>query len=1138
MINLHPKNAIWLVSDDQVVPEFIKAVAIVRDQYKRMYGAQVRSTPEERIDAAFRYGISFKNWSVSDVQLLLEFTFRSNTVNLGAIDPSLRDMPEAYDAALSQFFRLAFITLWSRKIFLAPLGIQTVTHSPILFDNLCEKLDVECLTTIRGVHPESELDSIFKRQEFNNGSSRVNFWLRLLLSTTAYTVEDLTPEDVTALFYGAVGSGELPLRRYYVIDFLLTLTAHDPAKKAMVEEIVNQHQIAKQTNKIERVYKGRRIPVKAKSKSTAERAYDASFEVARELAAGMRQFEFGEVFKKYFPSHRLKEVFSVGEDGDYLPFYDGSHPQVKKFSYFIDRLFKSFTKSKRLQSASNYVFMLGLLQSYLLGYLPGFYIGRDGSLVDYPITLNDFNCTLFFTRESVFIDGVIKFAKQPPRTFLGYMQEFSRVNNWAPETLYARVLIAQGFCEYIELHNLVLPDANQFKCNFTTACYPPIEKKSGTDKRPVPRPYFSTFISMLYSLEYLVEHINNMPSYEGQDELDINYGVLNGVLYQPSTVELLNSHALAGLFSRNVSGLDEVNQKLLNYTPIFYYEGQIFTFKFLPRFYKLVELEIRNELVKRISPNEVRLTQLMCETGLRQQHLIWLDKDKYDCVLDRYRKSPLAPLFVSSDKSHGEWTAIVTMKAIEIMDRQRKWYNSCTSASYQHDLWYGMTEGSKFGKYKPLFRNAGDSDTNWFNHRHFPLFMLILQYFIKVEMADDSGEDLVFIKSKDGFQKPFEEYNALYLHKLAVNDLRSPHTPHALRAGFVSEAIRFLPPSIIGQYMTGQTEALVWYYAIFDGDDLPDHQQLLMDYMLKAYDKLDKGDAPELAETVMKLHGRLMKNIEKDPVEAIKVHGLMSLAGVKDEHNGLEVLRAKRYTELAYNNCHICPFGNRCPKEVIAQYGPNSPCALCPYAIRGVDHLPAVSAEKDKAKEVMQGVLDKLKEYQRLKASARNPQTLENLNAEYDHHAREAYALEAVEQQLVHMAQRGEAKSFFLAEKEGLMAHFQKVQLSESEHLLKRLVDVQNFPDVSSPRLDAQFARMRMMMLVQDGKYDELLKPSDRAPSHQLASQISSMMTAGVLDVRDVMRISHAATNTTIDAKPTLLISASMCAAQWRTDVG
>ncbi len=98
--------------------------------------------------------------------------------------------------------------------------------------------------------------------------------------------------------------------------------------------------------------------------------------------------------------------------------------------------------------------------------------------------------------------------------------------------------------------------------------------------------------------------------------------------------------------------------------------------------------------------------------------------------------------------------------------------------------------------------------------------------------------------------------------------------------------------------------------------------------MLKAYDKLDKGDAPELAETVMKLHGRLMKNIEKDPVEAIKVHGLMSLAGVKDEHNGLEVLRAKRYTELAYNNCHICPFGNRCPKEVIAQYGPNSPCAL------------------------------------------------------------------------------------------------------------------------------------------------------------------------------------------------------------------
>lgn len=1128
MINLHPTDAIWLVPDEEVVPQFIKAVASVRDLYKRYFGAQIKGTAEESIEAAFRYGISFNEWEVSDIQCLLEFTFRGNELRLGDIDPSLRNLPVGYDAPLSQFFRMVFITLWSRKVFLAPLGIQTISNIPVLFDNLCEKLGIESLMAVRGVHPDSKLDSIFKREEFNNGSSRVSFWLRLLLSTTAYSVDDLSQDDAQDLFRSAYGKGELPLRRYYVTDFLLTLTAEDAAKRAMVEELVNQHQSEKQRNRVTRVYKGRRIRIKAKVKTDAERAHDVSFAVAKEIAAGERHFDFADVFRKYFPSFRLKAIFSVGEDDDHFPFYEESHPQVKKFAYVIDRLYKSFVKSKRLQKSGNHNFLLGVMQSYLLAYLPGFYIGRDSSLENYPTNLNDFNCTVFFTRESVFLSGVIKYEKQPPRTFLGYLQELSFVNKWTPETHYGRILILQEFCEYIELNNLVLPNANLFKCNFTQACYPAIERKSGTVKRPVPRPYFSTFLSMLYSLEYMVEHINNMPRYEGQNEIDINYGVLNGALYQPSMTELLHSHAWAGLLSRAVRGLDEVNQELLNYTPIFYYEGQIFTFKFLPRFYKIIDFEIRGELVKRISPNEVRLTQLMCETGLRQQHLIWLNKDHYDRVLDRYRKSPLAPLFVSSDKSHGEWTAIVRMSAIEIMDRQRKWYNSCSSPSYKDDLWYGMKEGSKFGQYKPLFRNSGDTDSAWFNHRHFPLFLLILQYFIRIEMEDDSGEDLVFIKAEKGCRTPFEEYTAEYLSKLAVNDLTSPHTPHGLRAGFVSEAMRFLPPSIVGEFMTGQSEALVWYYCVLEGDHLPDHQRLLTDYMLKAYDKLDKGDAPELAEAVIKLHSRLMESIEKDPVSAIRTHGLMSLMGGKDEKNGLGVLIAKTYTELAYNNTHICPFGNRCPRDVVEKLGPNSPCSLCPFAIRGVDHLPAVSAQKDKAKEVMKGVLAKLKEYRVLKPTTRNPQALENLNAEYDHHAREAYALEAVEQQLYSMAKNGDVKSFFLVEKQGLMAHFEKVELSEGEHIIKRLVDVQNFPDLSSPQFDAQCARMRMMMLVQEGKYDELFKVSERPESHQLASQISSMMTAGVLDVRDVMRISHASTHGSIQAKPTLSISASM----------
>jgi hypothetical protein len=311
--------------------------------------------------------------------------------------------------------------------------------------------------------------------------------------------------------------------------------------------------------------------------------------------------------------------------------------------------------------------------------------------------------------------------------------------------------------------------------------------------------------------------------------------------------------------------------------------------------------------------------------------------------------------------------------------------------------------------------------------------------------------------------------------------------------------------------MTGQTEELVWYYAIFDGKNMPDHQKLLADYLQKNMEALGQGEAPELAKAVVEMNARLMSSIQKDPMKAIQDHGLVSLTGVRESESGLEVLRAKRYTELAFNNGHICPFGNRCPKEVVEQLGAGQPCSLCPYAIRGVDHLPAVSVEKDKAKEMMAGVLMHIKEYRELKKSAQNTQAIEKLNAEHDRHAREALALEAIEQQLFQMAKNGQHQHLFVKDKQGVIGHYQKVQLTEDEHVLKRLIDVQNFPDATSLTLNTKLAYFRATLLIKEGKIAELLKTDGRSPAHKLASQIGSMLRTGRLDIQDVFRIKKAA---------------------------
>lgn len=1121
MINMDKERAIWLVADEQVSREFRKAVELVRQIYRKEQSISGKSTASQKVDAAFRHGLDVSGWSVVEIQRVLESTFRGSKLRMGDVDASLKGLPASYNEPLSAFFKMVFFTLWGQKVFLAPLSIQTVTHQDKSLDTLCEKLNIECLTMIRSVHPCSSLVSIFKRGEFNDGSSRVNFWLRLLLSTTFYKVSDMNYADCKALFDSANGVGVLPLRRYYVNDFLLTLANVSGEQQKLVGNIIDHYQVSRREQKLEKNLKESLACAEPLKRTEASISSEAALNTAKKLALGLNEFDFDGVFKNHYLPHRIKALFGISDDGGRSQFYETLHPTVLKFVTKIDRYFKSYLKSKRLQRVGNQIFVYNLLLSYLSSYLPGFFIRRDGDLESYPSTINEFHCTIYFTREAIFVDGVIPYEKEPPRTFLGYLEAFSQVNCWVNETHYSRVLVVDEFCEYIQSNRLMIPDSTDFINTFTSACYPAVQKKSGTVKKPIPRSYFATFLSMLYSLEYLIEHINKMAAGEA-------CGVLNGELYQPSMIELLESHVWAGLFTKEVKGIGVVNTDLLNYCPIFYHERGVQTFDFIPRFYSVIDYEISNEIVKRLSPNEVRVTQLMCETGLRQHHIIWLDKERYDCVLDRYSKSQLAPLFVSSDKSHGEWTAIVSRHVIDVMDRQRAWYNSSSSEAYKQDLWYGMKEGSKFGQYKPLFRNSNNAAGSWANYRHYPIYLLMLQYFIREVMQDDSGDDLVFLKCPGAADEPFAGYDQVYVSKVSIDDLTSPHTPHALRAGFVSEAIRFLPPSIIGQYMTGQTEELVWYYAIFDDQHMPDHQKLLADYMLKNMDKFGQGDAPELAEAVLKMNARLMSSIQQDPVKAIHAHGLMSLTGVTEAQSGIEVLRAKRYTKLAYNNCHICPFDNHCPKEVVAQIGVGRPCALCPYAIRGVDHLGAVSAEKDKAKEMMAGIMLQLGDYRALKRTARNPQVLESLNEEYDRYAREAYALEAIEQQLYSMAQNGDFKSFFLKEKDGLMAHYAKMNLTDSEHVLKRYVDVLNFPNVLSPQLDAKFAYLRNVMLVQQGNVSEILKVDGRPACHQLASQISSMMTAGALNVQDIFRIDHASERARLQDKPAPMISATI----------
>jgi len=91
--------------------------------------------------------------------------------------------------------------------------------------------------------------------------------------------------------------------------------------------------------------------------------------------------------------------------------------------------------------------------------------------------------------------------------------------------------------------------------------------------------------------------------------------------------------------------------------------------------------------------------------------------------------------------------------------------------------------------------------------------------------------------------------------------------------------------------------------------------------------------------------------------------------------------------------------------------------------------------------------------------------------------------------------------------------------------LVKRLIDVQNFPDASSADLDTKFAYLRAMLLMKQGDLDSVLNISEHPPGVALASQIGSMVNSQALDVMDVFKISQAAAKPPVPVKPDLLIT-------------
>lgn len=1028
------------------------------------------------------------------------------------------------ETKFSSVIKLVFVSLWSQEMVILPRGFGSVTLPNERMNEIAENAPSEFLRKVLAVHPSSGL-------EFHGAVSEklriivCNFWRRLILNTNWTRPENVRSEDIRQLILSASGSKNSVLHRYYVVDFLSYLFSDHSELNQMSQDIlsdINAVRDEERRKKAEEAQERRRY-ANGNRKTTNLKDKKELIQL-RELLSFSQCTDGNE---KTLESHigtnitsfSLRPIFFSEElDLNTHSFYSAMGEKEKKLIRTIDLTFKAFIESRGLQRTSQHELGLALFLCYISVYLPRFFLKRDGDLINFPSNFNELTCSYFIARNE-FLTELIEDRKEAPLTYFKFVELIGEKFEWSwGGTTYQYLKIAKGYFDYIEHSNTVIPEADRFKNSISDIDMPNTSRGSTTVKNVLPREYFQVFLSLLEALDYFIDHINGMAD-------GVNPCILGGQITQTNYDKLLSSKSLQKLWGNGGQLTTDIDLSLVNYTPVVRFEDKYYPLKQMIRFYTLTPYRVNGITEKRASPHVPRILWLMANTGIRQKHLLWLNKDSFDAAIPS-KPTALSPLIVSTDKAHDEWVSIVSKEVIEACQRQKSWLERNEIESLKKPMWYSEKKKSRFGKFIPLFR-LDTASTNWDVHGEVGKVMWMLEKFIRHQLGDVDCPRLAFWKpsntketpgNKEDYKTDIDSFDRSRVSSKWDWRLYSDYTAHGLRAAFVSEHMRFLPPSLIGRHLTGQfSETLVWFYTIMNAQDIGDHQQLLINLLMKNEDKIKGGGAPELAQKISSMNAIIAKDIDTDPDRAISTHGLFSLSDVDDSKNGIAELKAKKNTQLAFNSTHICPFNNSCPAEVVRKFGLDKPCTVCPYAIRGVMHLPALNAQKFKFVELMEEYGAKIKEYKKRPKTGVIQSEIEGMEAEYDRLTRDSFALEAIEYQLYRMRDAGD-QPYIAQDTQTIKDLYENLELDESEHLIKRLIDVQCFPDLDSPNIQRKFARLRYKLMMSTGDVSGLLEDREESEHALLASQLHSIMSVKELSIRDVFKL--ASTDVSSKIKP------------------
>lgn len=480
----------------------------------------------------------------------------------------------------------------------------------------------------------------------------------------------------------------------------------------------------------------------------------------------------------------------------------------------------------------------------------------------------------------------------------------------------------------------------------------------------------------------------------------------------------------------------------------------------------------------------VRMLSIALHGGLRLQNCQWLDINTFDRLLSKpeHRILNSCILYVNTDKDGQDRPVVIPDDVMDslIAERhfQRKVFQSPLLPTYYEN---DPTDPKEYGEIHSLFRSPWNRHALPFSDSNYSERWTQLLYGVQ-----DVYNSLV----------PRERHHQFVTYN-KHGQMKSVHTPHSLRATWLTHARIYghLDIRVAQQQVAHKNAYTTDYYTIPDISEsikaISESNKLIM---RSAWSQM----VPAASSTYMTPNAissgwRLDRNKLAQDQNFISV----SSAVIEHEKTGMQIIASDKDPDVGfYSNC-ICLKNGHCPKNLIAFTGKSRVCGLCPIAVFGIDHLPAINCLIRKLTGESESLVGKLKS---LKASKANRHEIEAV-----HHEVTVAKLELASYHLVRQALKDrlekDATGPRLITRMRDLKDFQSHEIdmnNPAQRVIAQLLDSQDYPQFTSHNYP--------YMIEKIAKNPDLLKMAIAQDSDRdkYAGQVLSIMKTMNLSVADI----------------------------------